>query len=239
MPTPLLLHLESTTTACSVGLSEAGELLAIREVNNGYSHAENLAQFIDAVFSEAGREGSQLQGVVVSKGPGSYTGLRIGVATAKGLAYSLKIPLLAINTLQAMSHGAIRSLEEQGEDPSLYHFCPMLDARRMEVYTARYDAALQEQTATHALIVESDSFDTLLQSQRTVFFGTGAAKCRELLEKYPNARVEDDRFPSARDMVALAEDAYAREAFEDLAYFEPFYLKDFVATTPKQPLHRP
>jgi tRNA threonylcarbamoyladenosine biosynthesis protein TsaB len=223
----LILNLETATTACSVSLGRDGTLLALKELNGEYTHAENLTVFIADVMKQAGLQLHDLDAVAVSKGPGSYTGLRIGVSSAKGLCYSLGKPLIAINTLYSMMSGIIHL------PSSLIHFpallCPMLDARRMEVYCAVYDSEGNEIRPTAAEIIDEHSFAELLREQPVYFFGDGAAKCKAALSHSKNAFFIDDIYPSAKDMITLSEKAFRNAQFEDVAYFEPFYLKDFVA----------
>jgi tRNA threonylcarbamoyladenosine biosynthesis protein TsaB len=230
--TPLILHIETATTVCSVALSRDGRLLAEKELNGDYTHAENLTLFIEEVMKQAALPLSALDAIAVSKGPGSYTGLRIGVSTAKGLCYALDKPLIAINTLQAMVEGqrffSAGSSLQTPESGLLTLFCPMLDARRMEVYCAVYDKEGKEIYPTSADIIDENSFSDILKNFRIVFFGDGAAKCREILSKRPNAVFADDVFPSAKNMIAIAEQQFREKRFENVAYFEPYYLKDFV-----------
>ena len=166
-----------------------------------------------------------LDAVAVSKGPGSYTGLRIGVSTAKGFCFALNIPLISINTLQ---HMAAKMVQEANLKDCL--FCPMLDARRMEVYCAIFDSNNKEFLTTEAKIIDDTSFANLLNKTKIVFFGDGAAKCKPALAQHSNAIFRDDFFPSSRDMVELAYQKYMQQHFENTAYFEPFYLKDFLIT---------
>jgi tRNA threonylcarbamoyladenosine biosynthesis protein TsaB len=225
----LILSIETATTMCSVALGRDGRLLAFKELNAGYTHAENLTVFMEEVMKTAGMEFSQLDAVAVSKGPGSYTGLRIGVSAAKGLCYALDKPLISIGTLRAMvplllsTHPELRSADSR-------LFCPMLDARRMEVYCAVYDASGKEVMPVTAKIIDESSFSGLLNEHRVVFFGDGAAKCKEALSHHDNAIFKENIFPSAKAMAALAEEKFQKKEFEDVAYFEPFYLKGFVGT---------
>lgn len=220
----LILNIETATTVCSVTLTEHGKLLALKEVNNGYTHSENLTVFIREVFSETNHTYSDIDAVAVSKGPGSYTGLRIGVSAAKGLCFALNKPLIAINTLQHLS----LALNIQHSTPNTL-FCPMLDARRMEVYCAIYDSAGNEIKKTSAEIIDEGSFADILKNNRIIFFGDGAAKCKTALSQHSNADFVDNVFPSAQHMMSLSEKAFKEKRFEDVAYFEPYYLKDFVA----------
>jgi tRNA threonylcarbamoyladenosine biosynthesis protein TsaB len=221
----LILNLETATTACSVALGRNGKLLALKELNADYTHAENLTIFIEDVLQQADLRLQDLDAIAVSKGPGSYTGLRIGVSTAKGLCYSLDKPLIAINTLQHMAQAMLRSALPEAASSLL---CPMIDARRMEVYCAVYKNE-EELLPTSAEIIDEHSFAALLKDNSILFFGDGASKCKSVLSQNKHALFMDDFYPSAKDMIALSEKAFAEKAFEDVAYFEPFYLKDFVA----------
>jgi tRNA threonylcarbamoyladenosine biosynthesis protein TsaB len=220
----LILNLETATTVCSVALAKGGQLLAIREINGDYTHAENLTHFIDQVVQESGLSLKNLDAISVSKGPGSYTGLRIGVSTAKGLCYSLDKPLIALNTLEHTAYGC--SLLHPSDNVV---YCPMIDARRMEVYCAMYDHHHKTIRPTAAEIIDEHSFNDLLAKQPVYFFGDGAEKCKQVLSRSPNAIFLDHFYPSARNMLTLSEQAFQNNMFEDVAYFEPFYLKDFVA----------
>lgn len=228
----LILNLETATTVCSVSLAKDGVLLALKELNGDYSHAENLTLFIEDVLHQVEVNISALDAIAVSKGPGSYTGLRIGVSSAKGLCYALGKPLIAISTLQhlalSVSSGrtALKILESELQFPL---FCPMIDARRMEVYCAIFDSGNKEIQPIAAEIIEENSFSNILKSNHLIFFGDGAAKCKVLFSSNKNAFFIDDIVPSAQDMIVLSEQAFNNGRFEDVAYFEPFYLKDFVA----------
>lgn len=228
----LILNIETATTVCSVSVAQDGKLLAFKEQDGDYSHAENLTVFIQEVIKEANIKLSQLDAIAVSKGPGSYTGLRIGVSTAKGLCYSLEKPLIAVNTLEHLSTSIS---PKQGE-----LICPMIDARRMEVYCAVYDINYNCIMPTCAKIIDEASFAEFLsplesdRERRIIFIGDGAAKCKDVLSKNSNAIFVDNVFPSAKNMVTLTEQAFSKKQFEDLAYFEPFYLKDFVAGKKKE-----
>lgn len=196
-------------------------MLAFKEVNNGYTHAENLHVFIDDCLKEAKLQRQDLNAVVVGKGPGSYTGLRIGVSAAKGIAYALNIPLLSMNTLLNMTVAA----KKQCLDDVL--FCPMLDARRMEVYTALFDINLKEKTATHSLIITPESLDALSKNNKIILFGDGASKCKEAAEGKNNISIIENIFPSALNMIDYGIQQLEAKNYEDVAYFEPFYLKEF------------
>lgn len=224
----LLLNLETATTVCSASLSEQGRLLALRELDQGFTHAENLHAFIRDILSEANISPGQLNGIAVSKGPGSYTGLRIGVSAAKGLAYALGIPLISLDTLQVMSCGA----QSLVPDESVF-YCPMIDARRMEVYTCVYNTALEQVQPIEAMIVDEESIRVFSNYKKIVFFGDGMPKCRDLLSRLPGAGFIDNGFPSARYMCQLAHNKFTAGSVENVAYFEPFYLKDFLITKKK------
>ena len=217
-----ILNIETATTVCSVSISKNEELLACTEVNNGFTHAENLHLFIDSILKETGITAAQLHAIAVSKGPGSYTGLRIGVSAAKGLAYALNIPLISIDTLQIMAASAVTVKNETAV------YCPMIDARRMEVYTTLYDQQLQSMQAVEALIVEESTIEKFRNNNPIYFFGDGMPKCKELLMQLNNALFIENITPSARHMPALAFKKFNAKVFEDVAYFEPFYLKDFL-----------
>jgi tRNA threonylcarbamoyladenosine biosynthesis protein TsaB len=184
-----------------------------------------LNSFIADICKEAGKKLSDIDAVAVSKGPGSYTGLRIGVSAAKGFCFSLNIPLISVDTLQAMA---------KSQNHQNVFFCPMIDARRMEVYTALYDAEGNKIEDISAKIIDENSFEKELKANKIIFFGDGAEKCRVVLESNPNAIFIENVHPSAKYVNELALEKYNNKEFEDLAYFEPFYLKDFIATTPKK-----
>lgn len=218
------LNIETATTVCSVSISEDQRVLFCKEVNEGYTHAENLHLFIEQGLKDTGLKAAQLNAIAVSKGPGSYTGLRIGVSAAKGLAYALNIPLISVDTLQIMSYSA--SL--------IYHtpstvYCPMIDARRMEVYTALYNHDAHPLTTTEALIIDEISIEKFSIYPDICFFGDGMEKCRSLLSTLANAHFLEKNVPSANFMPSLVDKKFRINAFENLAYFEPFYLKDFLA----------
>lgn len=220
-PMAWILNLETASTNCSVALFEGSQLRALREdPSPGYSHGELLHVFIEEALAEAGVGKELLDAVAVSKGPGSYTGLRIGVASAKGLCFSLDIPLIALPTLKVLAAGAAI-----GEGLCI----PMLDARRMEVYAAILDPDLHVVRETRAEILTPDSFEDYAKQGPLTLVGNGAEKARDLLTD-PVFRFLPDIQPSARFMGPMAYTAYETKSFEDLAYFEPYYLKDFIAT---------
>lgn len=225
---PYILSIETATEVCSVAVSNGNQIIFYKEETEGPSHAVLLGQFVNEAVEELRKANIKLDAVAVSCGPGSYTGLRIGVSEAKGLCYGLNIPLIAINTLKIMAHGVLKQ-SEVGKETLL---CPMIDARRMEVYDTVYDCSLQEQRAVAADIIDENSFSEFLADKQMVFFGNGAEKCKSVLH-HPNAQFLDYIYPKATDMIQLAEDSFDKREFVDVAYFEPFYLKEFVATTPK------
>jgi tRNA threonylcarbamoyladenosine biosynthesis protein TsaB len=215
---PLILNLETSTHQCSVALTEGERVLAFKELGGAYTHAENLTVFIQDVCKEAEVKLQKINAVAVSKGPGSYTGLRIGVSTAKGLCYALKIPLIGISTLEALKNAV-------NPEPDVLR-CPLLDARRMEVYCAIYDSEGMELLAPGAKVIDEGSFSDFLEKNRVVFFGDGALKCSQIL-KHPNAVFIQGLNPRASFMANLSAKAFSAGAFEDIAYFEPAYLKEF------------
>jgi tRNA threonylcarbamoyladenosine biosynthesis protein TsaB len=230
----VLLHIETATRICSVALSIDGTVTAIRESSEKNIHSSIITIFIDEILKETGLEFPLLDAICVSKGPGSYTGLRIGVSTAKGLCYALDKPLIAIGTLQALAWGArqqIQSISSPVNEKTL--FCPMIDARRMEVYYALYDTKLNTLRDTRAEVIHGDAFNDLFNENQIWFTGDGAEKCRELFLDQPNACFIENPMPSAAYLVDLAEQHFQARQFEDTAYFEPFYLKDFIPGIPK------
>jgi len=223
----LILHLETASPVCSVALSRDGKVIGLKESSEDKSHAVKLTLFIDELLREQTIEPSSLDAVSLSLGPGSYTGLRIGTSVAKGFAYGTGIPLIGLPTLKVMAAGF---LEKQS--PSQGVLCPMLDARRMEVYTAIYDLSLTELLPTEAHIIEESSFNEWLGTQPLFFFGSGSSKTMDII-RHPNA-VQGGPFPlSAAYQARLADQEFARGAFLDTAYFEPHYLKEFIASIPK------
>ena len=232
----LILHIETATDICSVAVSEGDQKLSLVESGPERSHATLLNSFIRKALKDAGKEFSSLRGVAVSKGPGSYTGLRIGVSTAKGIAYALEIPLLASGTLENLAYGALKHpsfrqpLHEYSDRLLL---CPMLDARRMEVYSCFFSVDLQVHRKVSADIVTAESYRDLLEDHQIYFFGNGAAKCSQVLN-HPHAHIVEGINPSAVQMIQPVWLRFRNRQFEDVAYFEPFYLKDFIATVPRK-----
>ena len=221
----IILGIETSTKICSVAVSDGKKLLAIEEEGGAYSHSEKLTGFIQKVLDKANVQLKDLDVIAVSKGPGSYTGLRIGVSVAKGLCYALEKPLIAVDTLQAMARNPLLSGDL---------LCPMIDARRMEVYTALYDDENKSVTPISAKIIDENSFSEELTNNQITFFGDGAEKCMEVLGKSANAKFCDKGLPSAEFINQIALEKFNQQDFEDVAYFEPYYLKDFVGTTPKK-----
>ena len=224
---PYILNIETATQHCSVGLALDGKIIAIRESDEKNIHAAKVTVFSEEVCHEGGIEMNELSAVAVSMGPGSYTGLRIGVSAAKGFCYALDIPLIAIPTLQSI---ALSAMNIAADDKALY--CPMIDARRMEVYSALFDSDNDQVRKTEALIIDEQSFDEELRKSKIIYCGDGAEKCRDILDSKGMIFLDDVK-PSAVSMAVIAAQKFNERSFEDLAYFEPFYLKDFIAGAPK------
>lgn len=220
-----ILNIETATKNCSVSVSKDGKTIALHELNDGkYSHAEKLHEFIKTVIDESNIDFKDLSAVAVSKGPGSYTGLRIGVSAAKGICFSLDIPLIATNTLQAL---AMSITNTDGIKIAL------LDARRMEVYSAVFSNKNKRIRETEAEVISETSFNEYLIDKKVYFLGDGASKCKEVIT-HKNAIFLENKFPSANEMSKLSFEKYKISDFENVAYFEPFYLKDFLVTMPKK-----
>lgn len=223
-----ILNLDTATEICSVALADDDHLLALRETHDKRSHAGTLLPFIEEILNECHLAPTDLQAVAISMGPGSYTGLRIGTSTAKGLCYALQIPLIAIPTLQIIAAGAQR--EQKGSSQNTIYI-PMLDARRMEVYTCMYDHNLQSLSDVQALIVNETYLASPQPEATLIFCGNGVDKCEDWCAKHPNALI-DKSLLSARNMLSLSAQKFAQQQFEDMAYFEPFYLKEYIAAKP-------
>lgn len=231
---PIILHIETSTNVCSVALSKGEQLLCYKESHEDKAHGRLLTLFIDEVFQKSNTDISALDAVSVGKGPGSYTGLRIGVSVAKGICYAQNIPLIAIGTLEILTIEAINKLSKEGAmDTQNILYCPMLDARRMEVYTANYDRNFKLVKEICAEIIDENSFVTELDNYKVYFFGNGSDKCKEVISN-ENAIFIKEIFPKAENMIELSYQAFLQEKFEDVAYFEPYYLKEFVATVSKK-----
>lgn len=227
-----ILSIETSTGVCSVAYSIDGKVAASKELFEANSHAGNLTVLIEELFNENKLTISKdLDAVAVSSGPGSYTGLRIGVSTAKGICYAANLPLIAIDSMHILSFPIIH---QDWLDSALpYLFCPLMDARRMEVYTALFDKDMTLKEDISAKIIDENTFKELLNHHTIVFFGNGAEKCKDVINN-DNAIFVDDVHPLAKNLAPMAEKYYKAKQFVDVAYFEPFYLKDFVATTPKK-----
>ena len=220
-----ILHIETSTKNCSVSIAKCGELISLKEINNGaYSHAEMLHPLIKEALLESKLTIKEIEAIAVGKGPGSYTGLRIGVSAAKGLCFANDIPLISINSLEILAHS---TTIDKG------YIIPMIDARRMEVYSAIYDESYALIRETKADIIDEHSFCDKLQNHTVYFLGDGAEKCKETIV-HKNAVFIKNVFPSAKEMTQLSYDKYKENKIEDIAYFEPFYLKNFVATQEKK-----
>lgn len=224
-----ILNIETSTSVCSVAASQDGQTIFVKEDLKGPSHAVSLGVFVDEALSFIDNHAIPLDAVSVSCGPGSYTGLRIGVSMAKGICYGRNIPLIGIRTLEILCVPVLLQ-HDLPEDALL---CPMIDARRMEVYAAIYDRALTVKREIAADIVDENSYLEFLDQHPVYFFGNGAEKCREKIT-HPNAHFIENVHPLAKMMYPLAEKAVALEDYKDVAYFEPFYLKEFVASQPKK-----
>ncbi len=221
----IILNIETTTKNCSVSIAEKGKIIAIKELNNGnYSHAEVLHPFIVDILKEANLTSDSIDAVAVSKGPGSYTGLRIGVSAAKGLCFAFDKPLISIDTLTSLSYSI--AIEEGV-------IVPMLDARRMEVYSAVFDKKHNQIREIKAEIIDENSFCEYLENSTVYFLGDGSQKCKEFIT-HENAIFIDAMFPSAKEMAKLSYDKYKKNDIENVAYFEPFYLKDFIVIPEKK-----
>ena len=217
----LILNIETSTKNCSVSISRNFDIIQSKSLlSEKHSHSEILTLFIQDIFKKSNLKLSDLDAIAVSKGPGSYTGLRIGVSTAKGLCYSLDIPLISVSTLQAMSLGI------SNNNPHYDLYCPMIDARRMEVFSAFYDSENHQIREVRADIIDENSYVSFL-NKKILFFGDGSEKCKEVLTR-ENSHFLDNIFPNANDMVEISYQKYLQDDFEDVASFEPYYLKDFV-----------
>ena len=225
-----ILHIETSTSVCSVAVSEDGKVIFDKADRTGNNHAEALGSFVDEAMSFSDSHAIPLDAVAVSGGPGSYTGLRIGVSMAKGVCYALDIPLISGSTLELMCVPVLLRYDDMEENALL---CPMIDARRMEVYASLYDRALKPVRDIQADVVDSDTYRKWLDERPVYFFGNGAAKCIETIN-HPNAHLIDGIEPLAKWMMPLAEKKMLNNIHEDVAYYVPFYLKDFVAKTPKK-----
>ncbi|OKL41232.1 tRNA (adenosine(37)-N6)-threonylcarbamoyltransferase complex dimerization subunit type 1 TsaB [Pontibacter flavimaris] len=227
---PLLLALETSTTVCSIALYKEQRLLGASELQIEKSHSSHITVMVSQLVENCGATLQELSAVAVSGGPGSYTGLRIGTSTAKGLCYSLNIPLLEVSTL----YGLAAQVIAMTPNPERYLFCPMLDARRMEVYTCLLTHELQEVEPIAPVVLEEHSFEGRLKERPIIFFGSGATKYKSMVNTGANALFIEGVLPSAKTIGLLALPKYAQRAFEDVAYYEPFYLKDVYITSPSK-----
>ena len=227
----IILNIETSTNVCSVSLSENESVLASKESFEDKSHSKILSVFINEILTEQKIQAKNLDAVAVSKGPGSYTGLRIGVSMAKGIAFGIEKPLIAISTLQIMA------MQVKNEFPELIQadntwLCPMLDARRMEVYSSFFNNKIEQKKNISADIIDENSYLDILEQKKVYFFGNGSKKCKSII-KHKNANFLQNIFPLSKYMTQLSYKAFKVKDFKDIAYFEPFYLKDFIAIKPK------
>ena len=229
MMNPTILYIETATDVCSVALSKGSEIIGLKEEAGGNNHAKHLLPFVDEVLKQAGVSMTEINGVAVSIGPGSYTGLRIGVSTAKGIAYTAGIPVMAVSTLESIAQGAKTLWAESSSEQT--QIVPMIDARRMEVFTTRYDFDIRSLEEISSKIVDDNTFAELLSKEKVLFCGNGMPKCKEILSAFPNAKFMDAPI-SAKNMLPAALRKWQKQEFEDVAYFEPFYLKEYVAAKP-------
>lgn len=225
-----ILNIDTSTNVCSVAVSQDGACIFDKEDHSGPNHAERLGAFVDEALSFIDNHAIPLDAVAVSCGPGSYTGLRIGVSMAKGICYGRDVKLLAVPTLELLCVPVLLR-EMVADDDAL--LCPMLDARRMEVYAQLFTRSLREVRPIQADVVDADTYREYLDKHPVYFFGNGAMKCKEVID-HPNAHFIEGIEALAKNMLPLAERRMAREEFEDVAYFVPFYLKDFVAKQPRK-----
>lgn len=228
----LILNIESSTSVCSVCLAKDGKKIVGRETHEKNAHSKILTVFIEEIFKKTSLKVKEIDAVAVSKGPGSYTGLRIGVSAAKGIAYGANIPLISVSTLLNMAYGAKQFLNTD-EDIFL---SPMIDARRMEVYTQLFDKNLNTINEITAEIIDNVFLHDISKKNKVYYFGDGAAKCKDIIRS-ENAVFVDKLNPSADYMIPFSEEAFQKKKFENVAYFEPFYLKDFIATIPKKNIY--
>jgi len=230
---PKILHIDTATQFCSVTLTDGEQIIALKESSEKNAHSRVITVWIDEVLKQNNISPGAIDAVAVSQGPGSYTGLRIGVSTAKGLCYALNKPLISVGTLQAMAFGMAKNFLEKNPVADQHLFCPMIDARRMEVYAAIFDQHNRQIREIKAEIITETSFEEEFKTSKIVFGGDGADKCKSLLSVNSNAIFLNDFQPSSKYMVKMALKKFVKADFEDVAYFEPFYLKDFVAGPPR------
>ena len=226
----MILCIETATNVCSSALCNDTGVIAIKESVDLRQHSSMLTVYIGEIFSKAGIAATDLKAVAVSKGPGSYTGLRIGVSVAKGIAFGASLPLVGVETTLSMTMGLMQTMDRIDEQVI---FCPMIDARRMEVYYALYNYKGEKLKDVSAEIITESSFETIPEDYKIIFFGDGASKCEDVVKR-KNIEFIDNFNLSAAFMWQPANEAFKAKRFEDVAYFEPFYLKDFVATTQRK-----
>ena len=231
MKSPIILHIETSTNVCSVALSEGADCLFNISNADGMNHAKMLSVFINEALQVLKPQSKTLDAVAVSSGPGSYTGLRIGISTAKGLCYGYDIPLIAVNTLEIMTVSALKQIQNI-ENKATTLFCPMIDARRMEVYAEFFNADRTLYREVSADIISENSYEEILEKYKVYFFGNGSDKCKPVIT-HKNAHFIDEIVPLAENMIDSAVQKFHLKQFEDTAYFEPFYLKEFQTTVPK------
>lgn len=224
---PTIIHIETATEVCSCTLSVADEIIVSKKNNDKLAHSTSLGVFVEEIMQVVRENDMEVNAISVSSGPGSYTGLRIGVSQAKGLSYGLNVPLISIPTPLIMAY----SVKYKVSPETL--LCPMIDARRMEVYAALYNSSLETVKEIDAQILDENSYSEILSEQKVCFFGNGAKKFMDIIDN-ENAIFIDDVYPQASSMVQLAIEKFNKKDFVDTAYFEPFYLKEFNATIPKK-----
>ena len=229
---PTILHIETATSICSVNLSKGEEILSLRESQEDKSHASLLTVFIKETLESTGTDPSELDALSLSLGPGSYTGLRIGASVVKGMAYALDIPVIGIHSLRALAQRCKTEVEKRRFNGNNYLICPMIDARRMEVYSAIYDSSLKEIRKTQAEIIDQHSYSAYLDWTKVVFCGNGSDKSQKIIT-HDHAVFLPEVFASSSGMVKPSLEEWEKSRFLDTAYFEPFYLKEFIATRPK------
>lgn len=229
----MIICLETATSLCSVALCSNEGLVSLRESHDTKSHASLITVFIDEILKEQGLKVKDLEAIAVSRGPGSYTGLRIGVSVAKGIAYASSIPLIGIDTTLSMFMGIKEKYTGTMQNTENILFCPMLDARRLEVYCAVYDYSGKTINKISAEVITENSFGDIPESEKIVFFGNGADKCRDIIKR-KNSYFDSEFVISASHMLTPAYQSFRDHDFQDIAYFEPFYLKDFITTIPRK-----
>jgi len=229
----LILCIETSSINCSVALFESGTLIEVLESAESYAHSQKLHPFMEEVIKTSGKLKSDIQAVLLGSGPGSFTGLRIGSAAAKGLCYGLSVPMMSVSSLENMSIG-IQKIKKRLSLPEKHLLCPLIDARRMEVYSCMFDQDMNLLQEADAVILDESTFIDKLEENTMVFFGDGMEKMKSMYESHENARFVNDILPTTMNFGEIAESKFNQKEFENIAYFEPFYLKGFVPTTPKK-----